>query len=189
MKSRSTGFASRDMLTIFLNGKRKVENRKCRRILGIDPGFELVGWSIVDKAGPDFTVVEYGCIKTSRQLSLAERLSQITAELSGIIKKSGPAEAAVEQLFYFKNQKTVIAVAQARGAILVALNNQHLPIFEYTPLQVKQAVTGYGRADKKQIQEMVRLTCKMDHCPEPDDAADAIAIALCHGQTNHFNLK
>lgn len=151
------------------------------RTLGIDVGTAITGWSIVEKLpGGKYMTYGYGVIRTDKNLSAAERLVIIFNELNEIITTFKPSDMAIEELFYFKNSKTVITVGQARGVMLLAgkLNNLH--ITGYTPLQVKQAVTGYGRAEKEQIQKMVKLILKLDHIPKPDDAADALAIAICH---------
>jgi len=154
------------------------------KILGIDPGTGRMGWGIIEKSGNVIRPLKYGCIQTTPNSEHTGRLLHIFDSLSVIIKKDKPDEVAVEELFFFKNQKTVISVAEARGVAVVAAKIAGLPVFEYTPLQVKQALTGYGRADKKQMQELVRITCKMKECVKPDDAADALAVAICHGQTN-----
>lgn len=156
---------------------------KPTKILGIDPGTGILGWGLVEKSGHLMKALKYGCIKTAAGMPLTERLLIIFERLCDIIAKESPDEVAIEELFFFKNQKTVMSVAQARGAAIIAAKSHHLPVFEYTPLQVKQALTGYGRADKKQIQEMVRLVCGLQEYPKPDDAADALAIAICHAQT------
>ncbi len=154
------------------------------KILGIDPGTAIMGWGLIESDGHKITPLKYGCIETDSKTAMPERLGYLYQQLFDIIKKNQPDEVAIEELFYFKNAKTVITVAQARGVAIVCAENLRLPVYEYTPLQIKQALTGYGRADKNQMQEMVRITCNLDHCPKPDDAADALAVAVCHGQTN-----
>lgn len=154
------------------------------KILGIDPGTRILGWGLIEKRGSEIRPLKYGCVITKSSQKLPERLGVIYRSLCDIIEKNSPSEFAIEDLFFFKNQKTVMSVAQARGVAIICAVKNKLPVFEYTPLQVKQALTGYGRADKKQIQEMVRLTCKLKECPKPDDAADALAVAICHAQTN-----
>lgn len=151
-------------------------------ILGIDCGIAITGWGVVEKGrvGNKTTFIEYGAILTSKDLSIPERLLILDKELTKIIKKYSPDESAVEELFYFKNQKTVIQVAEARGVILSCLERQKIHIAEYTPLQVKQGVTSSGRADKAQVQKMVKLLLNLKEIPKPDDAADALAIALTH---------
>ena len=150
------------------------------RVLGVDPGTAIVGWAILDETKGCVTAIAYGHITTSPQNSTAERLFEVVRDLECIIEKYRPHEAAVEDLFFFKNVKTVMKVSQARGSILLTLQRFCVSIFEYTPLQVKQALTGYGRAEKKQIQLMVKNILKLKEIPKPDDTADAIAIALCH---------
>ena len=158
------------------------------KILGIDPGTAIVGWGLVEddhqfngKKCPK--VISCGIISTKAGTPDADRLEIIFDSLTDIIKKEKPDIIAVEQLFFFKNQKTVMTVSQARGAIILAVKKSKTPFFEYTPLQVKQAITGYGRADKKQIQEMVKTLLRLKEVPKPDDAADALAIALCCAQS------
>lgn len=150
------------------------------RIIGIDPGTATVGWGVIEIDGSKNTVVAFGHITTSKDLPLAERLAEISRDLTGIVKKYKPEEAAVEELFFFKNQKTVISVAQARGCILLTLENLCVKVSGYTPLQVKQALTNYGRADKSQVQLMVKALLRLSQVPQPDDVADALALALCH---------
>jgi crossover junction endodeoxyribonuclease RuvC len=150
------------------------------RILGIDPGTATVGWGVIEVQGGKTTSVAYGHISTSKDLAPEKRLAEIASDLETIIKQYQPEEAAVEELFFFKNQKTIISVAQARGVILLTLENFCVNISGYTPLEVKQALTNYGRAEKTQIQLMVQAILKLPAIPQPDDTADALAIALCH---------
>lgn len=157
------------------------------KILGIDPGTAIMGWGLIEYEKGKVIPLKYGCIETESVAPMPQRLAKIYNELSDIIERDCPDEVAIEELFYFKNAKTVITVAQARGAAIICAENMGLPVFEYTPLQIKQALTGYGRADKKQMQEMVRITCKLDHCPKPDDAADALAVAITHAQSASKN--
>ncbi len=131
-------------------------------------------------------MLDYGCILTPAKTPLPERLDKIFEELTQIIKLNKPDQVAVEELFFAANSKTAIAVGQARGVILLAAQKAKVPIFEYTPLQVKMALTGYGRADKRQLQEMVKTLLSLSEIPKPDDAADALAIAMCHGQTSRY---
>lgn len=154
------------------------------KILGIDPGTAALGWGIIVKDGSSIKTINYGTVKTSPKQEMPERLFKIFTELCDIIEEEKPDCAAVEQLFFFKNQKTVIPVAQARGVAIVACETLKIPVSEYTPLQVKQALTGYGRAEKNQVQQMVKAICKLKECPRPDDAADALAVAICHSQTS-----
>jgi crossover junction endodeoxyribonuclease RuvC len=150
------------------------------RILGIDPGTATTGWAIVEDAQKNPQLIACGCVNTSKLNSDADRLVEIGRDIGSLIKKYKPNEAAIEDLFFFKNLKTAITVAQARGVILYEIKKKLIPLFAYTPLQVKQALTGYGRADKKQIQLMVKNILKLKEIPKPDDAADAVAIAICH---------
>jgi crossover junction endodeoxyribonuclease RuvC len=148
--------------------------------LGIDPGTAITGYGIVRAERDDYELLDYGVITTSANLPLAERLRILYQELSRLIEVWQPDDAAVEQLFFSRNARTALAVGHGRGVILLALANANLPISEYTPGQVKQAVVGYGRGQKGQIQEMVRLLLGMESIPTPDDAADALAVAICH---------
>lgn len=155
-----------------------------RIILGIDPGTALMGWGVIKAVGNTIKPIKFGCIKTSKTMLAGDRLALIFSSLCDIIKVEKPTEVSIEELFFFKNQKTVISVAEARGVAVIAAKQFGLPVFEYTPLQVKQALTGYGRAEKSQIQQMVKLICVLKECPKPDDVADALAVAICHAQTN-----
>lgn len=149
-------------------------------IIGIDPGNARCGYGIIEKTRAGTAYVACGCIETPKTRLSGERLLDLDGQLASIIKKYAPDEAAVEDIFYFKNLKTVIEVAEARGVILCRLSAGRIPAFSYTPLQVKQAVTAYGRAGKDQVQKMVMRILKLQHPPKPDDAADALAAALCH---------
>jgi crossover junction endodeoxyribonuclease RuvC len=150
-------------------------------VLGVDPGTETTGYGIVseDDAG-NLRAISYGVIKTSKKQSPEKRLQKIYKELKNIIFLNKPDSTAVEKLFFQKNVTNAIAVGQARGVILLAACDSELDLAEYTPNEVKQCVTGYGAADKKQVQEMVRILLNLDMIPRPDDAADALAIAICH---------
>lgn len=150
-------------------------------ILGIDPGYAIVGYGILEYNGNKFSVLDYGAITTVAATPFPLRLQQIYERLTLLIHKYKPQVLSVEKIFYTSNAKTVIDVSQARGVILLAAQINGLPIFEYTPLQVKQGVVGYGRAEKKQVQEMTRLILGLDKVPKPDDTADALAMAICHG--------
>jgi crossover junction endodeoxyribonuclease RuvC len=149
-------------------------------VLGIDPGTAITGYGLVKGEDDDLTLVAYGAITTSSDQPLPERLQRIYEELTALIEERQPAAVAVEELFFSKNVRTALSVGQARGVVLLAAANAGLPIHEYTPLQVKQAITGYGRATKDQVQQMVRMLLALDSVPQPDDAADAIAVAICH---------
>lgn len=153
------------------------------RILGIDPGYGIVGYGIID-TDRDNAVVDYGVIETPKEETFPVRLQRIDESLRVLFETYKPDEVAIEELFYFKNQKTVIQVAQARGVIVLASQKYCGKTFEYTPIQIKQALTGNGRADKHQMQFMVKNVLGIASIPKPDDAADALAVALCHSQIN-----
>ncbi len=156
-------------------------------ILGIDPGYAIVGIGLIEYKGNKFRVLEYNSITTPAGMPTVERLKKIYTEITSYLIKYDPDAIAIEELFFNSNQKTAINVAQARGVLLVACANANIPVYEYTPLQVKQAVTGYGRAEKKQIQQMVKTLLNLNAIPQPDDAADALAIAICHAHSNKMN--
>ncbi|MDP2860463.1 MAG: crossover junction endodeoxyribonuclease RuvC [bacterium] len=150
------------------------------KIIGIDPGTAACGFGVIEKNGQKISFLDTGVIATSKEKAPAERLATIYKSLIGLIKKFDPEVLAVEKLFFNTNSKTAIAVGEARGVILLAGAQRGLEIFEYTPLQVKIALTGYGRAEKTQIQKMVKCLLGLSEIPKPDDAADALAIAICH---------
>jgi crossover junction endodeoxyribonuclease RuvC len=148
--------------------------------IGIDPGTATTGFSIVEKNHKgEIKLLDYGCIKTSAGLPMSIRLNQIAKDLKTLIKKWKPNHSSIEKLFFNKNVKTAITVAQARGVILQTLEENHIGQDEYTPLEVKSAVCGHGKADKKMVQEMIKIILGLSKVPKPDDAADAIALALC----------
>ncbi|MEG1497104.1 MAG: crossover junction endodeoxyribonuclease RuvC [Clostridiales bacterium] len=153
-------------------------------ILGIDPGTAICGYGVVEKVNYKFNLVDYGVVNTPCGMPLEDRLVRIYDGITELIKKYKPEEMAVEELFFNNNAKTALSVGHARGVVLLAGAHCHVPIYEYTPLQVKQGIVGYGRADKKQVQFMVKTILNMKEIPKPDDAADALAIAMCHGQSN-----
>ena len=153
------------------------------RILGIDPGYAIVGYGILDYQNTKFKVIDYGAITTPAGMDFNKRLELIYDEMMLIFAKYKPEAMAIEKLFYNTNAKTVIDVAQARGVIMLAAQKNGVQAFEYTPLQVKQSVVGYGRAEKKQVQEMTKLILHLDAVPKPDDTADALAMAVCHAHT------
>lgn len=153
-------------------------------ILGIDPGIATVGYGVVRYLNNKFSVIQYGVIKTAAGLPMSTRLLEISGDLGALIDMYKPDAAAVEELFFTTNLKTGISVAQGRGVILLECAKRKVPLFEYTPLQVKQAVVGYGRAEKNQVMEMMKLILCLDKIPRPDDAADALAIAVCHGHSS-----
>ena len=156
------------------------------RILGIDPGYALVGFGVIDYDGYNYTVVDYGVVETTKDEDMAVRLGIVYDGITELIEKYNPDCMAIEELFYFKNQKTIVPVAEARGVILLAGINKNANIFEYTPLQIKQALTGNGRAEKKQIQYMVTSILGLKSIPKPDDAADALAVAITHANFNQM---
>ncbi len=156
------------------------------RILGIDPGYATIGYGVIDTSGNKSKAVDYGVITTPKNENIAVRLAMIYDSMTEIINKFKPDEIAVEELFFVQNVTTGINVAHARGIILLASIHACGRIYEYTPLQIKQAMTGYGRAEKRQIQEMVKVYLHLQSIPRPDDAADALAIALTHAQTNRM---
>lgn len=153
------------------------------RILGIDPGYGIVGYGIID-TNDGLRAVDYGVINTPKEEAMPARLAIIFESLKAIIEKYKPDEIAIEELFFFRNYTTAIPVAQARGVIVLACTMFCGNIFEYTPLQIKQAITGVGRAEKKQIQFMVQKILNLEKTPKPDDAADALAVAITHSQIN-----
>jgi crossover junction endodeoxyribonuclease RuvC len=157
-----------------------------RRILGIDPGFALVGFGVVDEDCGNLSAVDYGVISTTKDEKFATRLQKIYDGMLSLIDSYHPDAIAIEELFFFRNQTTVIPVAEARGIIVLAGRQRNVKMFEYTPLQIKQALTGNGRAEKKQIQFMVTNILGLKSVPKPDDAADAVAVALTHLQTNNI---
>jgi crossover junction endodeoxyribonuclease RuvC len=157
------------------------------KILGIDPGTATTGWAILEEKNGEVVPCAYGCILTKKERSTAERLLEVAQDLRKIIKKYRPQEAAIEDIFFFKNVKTAVKVSQSRGVLLLTLEEFKVKIAEYTPLQVKQALTGYGRAEKKQIQLMTKNILHLKSLPKPDDTADALAIALCHLNSRKMN--
>ncbi len=164
------------------------------RIIGIDPGFATLGWAVIDFEGRSIKkVVEYGVIETSKELDLSTRLAEIYSDLSEILEEFKPDVSGVEFLIFCNNAKTAIKVGEARGVILLALKNYNVDMYEFSPLQVKNSISGYGQADKKQVQENVKRMCNLEEIPKPDDAADAIALAICCNDSivlnNLSNLK
>ncbi len=156
-------------------------------ILGIDPGIAILGFGLIKFEANKFTVLDYGAVTTEAGTPMSERLTIIYNELSGIIEKYRPDAFAVEELFFNKNIKTALTVGHARGVAVLAGCKAGIPIYEYTPLQVKQAVVGYGRAEKSQIQQMVKILLNLREIPKPDDVADALAVAICHGNSSNFS--
>ena len=158
------------------------------RVIGIDPGYAIVGYGVLEYEKGKFYPVEYGAVTTDAHTDFQMRIKDIFLEVDRIIKRTRPEALAIEKLFYTTNQKTVMQVAQARGVILLAASLNDLPVYEYTPLQVKQSVTGYGKAVKKQVQEMTKNILRLDSIPKPDDTADALAMAICHGYSYKSKL-
>jgi len=159
------------------------------RIIGIDPGYAIVGFGVVDYEKTRFTTVEYGALLTDAGTPFVDRLGEIYRDLTTVLERTKPDAMGIEKLFFNTNQKTGIDVAQARGVILLAANLCGIPVFEYTPLQVKQSVVGYGRAEKAQVMEMTKNILKLKSIPKPDDTADALAIAICHAHTNASSMS
>ncbi len=158
------------------------------KILGIDPGTATTGFGVIEISGGKKTAIDFGVISTHKDLPMHKRLAELHKDLSRLIKTYRPDYCVVEQLFFARNVTTAISVGQARGVILLAAAQNKLEIAEYTPLQVKQAVTGYGQATKKQIQEMVKILLSLDEIPRPDDAADALAVALAHAPSARSSI-
>lgn len=150
------------------------------KILGIDPGMAIVGYSVIDFDGENVKLLNSGSIKTSKNHTESQRLLEIFEDITTIIEKYKPDIASIEKLFFFKNQKTVMPVAAARGVIMMAFERCGIPMFEYTPMEVKQVLTGYGRADKKEVEQMVKIALNGQELPKLDDTIDAMAIAICH---------
>lgn len=156
-------------------------------IMGIDPGIAILGYGVLKLNSNKFELIDSGALTTSSELSMPKRLTYIFENLNHLLKLYNPDAFAVEELFFNKNIKTALTVGHARGVTLLAASNLNIPIFEYTPLQVKQAIVGYGRADKKQMQQMVKLLLNLKETPKPDDVADALAVAICHGNSSKFS--
>lgn len=162
-------------------------------ILGIDPGIATLGYGLINYEGNKFKVIKYGAIITSPKDTTPKRLSIIYDELNELISKYNIDAIAVEELFFNKNVKTALIVGHARGIILLSAYKANLNIYEYTPLQIKQAVVGYGRAEKQQIQQMTKIFLNLNEVPKPDDVADALAVAICHAHSSNsadlFKIK
>ena len=160
-------------------------------ILGIDPGIAIVGWGVIESQGVGKKIrpVDYGAIKTPSSMKTEDRLLEVHRELTAVIRQYRPEACAIEELFFNTNQKTGIIVAEARGVLLLACRAADVPVFEYTPLQIKQAVAGYGRADKKQVIRMVTTFLALPEPPKPDDTADALALAVCHATVGESKLS
>lgn len=169
----------------------KIKHANCRlfcytyvmKILGIDPGYAILGYGIIEKTGNHFSPIHYGAVTTPKEMPMDQRLEHLYDELREIIEEYRPEVASIEQLYFNNNAKTAINVGQARGVAVLACIKGGLEIAEYTPLQIKQALVGYGRADKKQVQFMVKTMLNLAQVPKPDDTADALAAAICHGHS------
>ena len=164
------------------------------RIIGIDPGYAIMGYGVIEKDGNKHSVLDYGVITTDKDMAMPDRLKVLYNGLMDVMAEYQPEEAAIEQLYFNTNQTTAIYVAQARGVAILSCCNNGIDIYEYTPLQIKTSITGYGRAEKKQMQNMVRMYLGLEEIPKPDDAADALAAALCHARNgsarkNTFRMK
>lgn len=157
-----------------------------KRILGIDPGYAIVGFGVVEYDGMRFTPIEYGAVLTEAGTPFPDRLRAIHEDIEFIFNKFKPECLAIERLYFTSNQKTAIDVAQARGVTVLSAAKRNIPVFEYTPLQVKQSVVGYGKAEKRQVMEMTQTLLNLAQIPKPDDAADALAIAICHAHSSRF---
>ena len=158
-------------------------------ILGIDPGYAIIGWGVIRYERGRFLPVDFGAVTTPAGMPFHRRLEVIYDEMTAILLRHRPDAVAVEKLYFQNNQKTAIDVAQARGVIMLALQKAGVPTFEYTPLQVKSAVTGFGQAQKPQVMEMTKRLLRLKAVPKPDDTADALAIAICHAQYGGTTLK
>lgn len=158
-------------------------------ILGIDPGIATVGYGVIEYEKNKFRIIATGAIETPAGIDVENRLEMIFDDMRELIETYRPDEMSVEELFFNTNQKTAVGVAEARGVILLAARKKGIPIAEYTPLQVKQSVVGYGRAEKKQVQEMVKIILGLPCVPKPDDAADALALAICHAHCGGSRIQ
>ncbi len=152
-------------------------------IFGMDPGLAISGYGVIDYVGNKFKMLEYGTVETESDIDFPTRLKIIYDSYIKLFEKYKPDAVSIEELFFNKNVKTAISVGQARGVHILAAVNSQIPIYEYTPLQIKQGIVGYGRAQKRQIQEMVKIILKLDKIPKPDDAADGLAVAICHAHS------
>ena len=153
------------------------------KILGIDPGYAILGWGVIEKTGNHFRAIDYGAVTTPKEMPMDQRLERLYDDLRQIIEEYRPDVASIEQLYFNNNAKTAINVGQARGVAVLACVKCRIEVAEYTPLQIKQALVGYGRAEKKQVQFMVKTMLNLPEIPKPDDTADALAAAICHGHS------
>ena len=159
------------------------------RILGIDPGYAIMGYGVIEKKGNTITPVAYGSITTDKSMDMPSRLKTLYNGLMEVIAEYEPEEASIEELFFNTNSKTVIFVGEARGVAVLACANSGVDIFEYTPMQIKTSITGNGQADKKQVQAMIKRLLRLDEVPKPDDTADAVAAAVCHSYVGEAQKK
>lgn len=159
------------------------------RILGIDPGYAILGYGIIEMKGNHFTVCGHGAVTTDSTMEMPDRLKHLYSQIMDIIQEYQPDVASIEELFFNNNAKTALLVGQARGVVILACANSGLEISEYTPLQIKQSLVGYGRAEKNQVQAMVKAILNLKEIPKPDDTADALAAAVCHGHCASTNNK
>ena len=159
------------------------------RIIGIDPGYAIVGFGVIEYEKSRFTTINYGAITTPAGIDFGRRLEIIYADTCQVLDSCKPESLAIEKLYFQNNQKTAIDVSEARGVILLAAAQRHIEVHEYTPLEVKKSITGYGKAVKKQVQEMTRRVLHLNEIPKPDDTADALAIAVCHAHTGSSMLS
>ncbi len=178
------------------SGEKLISIRQCynnheiftMRIIGIDPGIARTGWGIIEKNGSKLIAVKFGCFETRSEETMPNRLKNIFSFLTGLINEYHPGALAIEELFFNTNAKTALIVGQARGVVMLSAAIKDIPVSVYTPLQVKIAITGYGRAEKSQIGQMVKVLLKLSSIPTPDDTADALAIALTHAFSKNYNL-
>jgi len=159
------------------------------RILGIDPGIGRCGWAVINTEGSKLKPLAYGCIETSSKKEVPQRIKEIYEQIIKIVDDYSPEALSIEELFFNTNAKTAFVVGQARGVILLAASQKNMAISIYTPLQVKIALTGYGRAEKNQVGQMVKILLSLKEVPKPDDVADALAIAITHAFSNNYNRK
>jgi len=158
-------------------------------ILGIDPGTAIMGYGLIEQKGNHLSALAYSCWRTPAHTPLVERLLLLYEQIVPFLREHPPDHMAVEELFFNRNTTTALAVGHARGVVLLAGAQQGIPVYEYTPLQIKQAVVGYGRAEKKQVQQMVKGLLRLDEIPKPDDTADALAVAICHAHSYALNRR
>jgi crossover junction endodeoxyribonuclease RuvC len=166
-----------------------MKGRRLMIILGIDPGTAILGYGLIEQKGNHLRALDFSCWRTPAHTPLAERLLMLYEKVFLYLQENRPDHMSVEELFFNRNTTTALTVGHARGVVLLAGAQQGIPVFEYTPLQVKQAVVGYGRAEKKQVQQMVKGLLGLDKVPRPDDAADALAVAICHAHSFALNRR